>query len=275
VPVNFLLKMGCVKLHILDEQYQRTELKVSYHRKELTPIFFVESTCRVRVYMYCSNNPMNKIDPDGMEDDWVESTTGHIYWDDNATSQATTKPNETYLGKNVLVATHNRDADRNEPINSAQFDLYLESNHDGPSATIQGNTVPADGTKSGTLATGFYSARFQGRASYLKKGKTDLALIVNEGGRVPTAKGSPKLSMTGIFFHKGNTNRESLSTLGGLPISAGCLTGPCMSGSDTQWNAFASQMKGFNGNLYLRSKPAPAFPAVDSSLPGINALKRW
>jgi hypothetical protein len=28
--------MGCIKLHILDEQYQRTELKVNYFNKELT-----------------------------------------------------------------------------------------------------------------------------------------------------------------------------------------------------------------------------------------------
>jgi len=38
--------MGCVKLHILDEQYRRTELKVSYDKKELTSIFCAENTYR-------------------------------------------------------------------------------------------------------------------------------------------------------------------------------------------------------------------------------------
>jgi RHS repeat-associated protein len=50
-------------------------------------------------YTYCSNNPMNKVDPTGMFDDWVESASGEIYWDKNATSKGTTKPGETYLGK--------------------------------------------------------------------------------------------------------------------------------------------------------------------------------
>ena len=57
--------MGCVKLHILDEQYKRTEMRVSYINKELTPNFFVESTCRVRVYAYCNNNPVNAYDLHG------------------------------------------------------------------------------------------------------------------------------------------------------------------------------------------------------------------
>ncbi|MDR3046070.1 MAG: RHS repeat-associated core domain-containing protein, partial [Bacteroidales bacterium] len=227
-------------------------------------------------YAYCSNHPVNRTDPTGLLDDWVEAANGTIYWDDNATSQATTKDGEKYLGKNVLVATHNRDADLNEPINTARFDLYLESNHDGPSASIEGNTVPADGTVSGTLAEGLYSARFQGRNSYLEKGKTDLALVVNEGMTVPTAEGSPKSSMTGIFLHKGNPFQTSLSDSKGNPYSKGCLTGPCMPGSSDRWDNFGAQLKGFKGNLYLRGTPqSSSASSIDSSLPGTDILKRW
>jgi RHS repeat-associated protein len=50
-------------------------------------------------YHFVSNNPIMKIDPDGRHDDWVESADGDIYWDDNATSQETTKEGEKYLGK--------------------------------------------------------------------------------------------------------------------------------------------------------------------------------
>jgi hypothetical protein len=57
--------MGCIKLHILDEQYKRTELKVSYIKKELTSNYCTVNMRKVWVYAYCSNNPVNRIDPDG------------------------------------------------------------------------------------------------------------------------------------------------------------------------------------------------------------------
>jgi len=49
--------MGCVKLHILDEQYKQTELRISYSKKKLTPIFFVENARKEMLIMF--------IDPDG------------------------------------------------------------------------------------------------------------------------------------------------------------------------------------------------------------------
>ena len=49
--------MGCVKLHILDEQYKNTELRVSYFNKKLTPNFCAENLR--------SNILLKYIDPDG------------------------------------------------------------------------------------------------------------------------------------------------------------------------------------------------------------------
>ncbi|MDZ4747201.1 MAG: hypothetical protein SH808_01845 [Saprospiraceae bacterium] len=37
----------------------------------------------------------------GQLDDWVQNADGEIYWDKNATSQATTKVGETYLGRDL------------------------------------------------------------------------------------------------------------------------------------------------------------------------------
>ena len=51
--------MGCVKLHILDEQYKRTELKISYTNKELTFNNSVENERKGTLMRY--------IDPDGRE----------------------------------------------------------------------------------------------------------------------------------------------------------------------------------------------------------------
>ena len=59
--------MGCVKLHILDEQYKRTELKISYTNKELTFNNSVENERKGTL--------INMIDPDGRDPkklkDWV------------------------------------------------------------------------------------------------------------------------------------------------------------------------------------------------------------
>ena len=50
-------------------------------------------------YVYCANNPIKLVDPNGEEIDWVEKADGTIYWDENATSKETTKFGEIYLGK--------------------------------------------------------------------------------------------------------------------------------------------------------------------------------
>jgi len=46
---------------------------------------------------------VNMIDPNGMWSDWVEDRQKRIYWDEQVTSQATTKAGETYVGKTVYA----------------------------------------------------------------------------------------------------------------------------------------------------------------------------
>ncbi|ASK32521.1 sugar-binding protein [Chryseobacterium sp. T16E-39] len=53
-------------------------------------------------YAYSYNNPVRYGDPTGLSgNDFVQRKDGSIYWDKNATSQATTKAGETYLGKDL------------------------------------------------------------------------------------------------------------------------------------------------------------------------------
>ena len=214
-------------------------------------------------YHFSYNNPMNKSDPSGrLPDDWVQSKDGKIYWDNNATSQATTKAGETYLGKNVLVGTHNRDKNLNEKINSAKFEFYSENKKDGSIATIMGNTVPSDNTKAGTLAEGLYSAKFGHRNS--DKYKNELALrIYNLDGTdgLPTVNGNPNPksdgnTLTGVLFHMGNNYQTSLFDSKGNEYSSGCQTSGCYPNSRATHNEFMKIIgTDFQGNYYLRSKP--------------------
>lgn len=209
-------------------------------------------------YVYCADNPVILIDPDGK--DWI-NREGKIIWIDNVTSanDKDLRKGDTYLGRNVLVGTHNRDANLKEPINSARFDLYLESNHKGASATIYGNTVPADVKKYGTLKEGIYPAEAGHRSKY----PNEKAILINGGRDLPTVNGNPhdpkgkpveEQTLRGVFFHAGNTGRKSLTTSSGRPISEGCQTGPNQAGSKNLYNDFMNHVpEDFSGYYYLRS----------------------
>ena len=118
-------------------------------------------------YVYTANNPIRFIDPDGR--DWGEEDLSawekiknffgagiqkNIVWKDDIKSQDDVPwySDDKWLGKNVIVATHNRDEKYNEPINTAKFDVYLESDKTGPSATFYGNTIPSKISESGVLS---------------------------------------------------------------------------------------------------------------------------
>ena len=222
------------------------------------------------------NNPISGTDPTGGREDWYEDSQGNIVWDDNVTSQASLDAagiDGTYLGRNVIVATHNRDG-VNEPINTAKFELYLETNTFGPSATIYGNTVPANTNTSGTLAEGLYSAASGSRSKYVAKGIEDLAILINGGEAVPTVNGNPNSSdnmLRGIFLHMGNNYQESLFDSKGNAYSRGCLTTGCYSGSRDAHNEFMNTVgTDFNGTLYLRPKPQISYIPFSNDLQNIH-----
>ncbi len=218
-------------------------------------------------YAYCSWNPVKYVDPDGR--DWYDSGDGNIMWDDKATSQEAMNKvglKGVYLGKNVLVGKHGRDENLNEDINGAIFELYLETDKTGAIASIKGNTIPCDITYYGTLKEGRYPARYQ---EY--KGKP--AILINEGGDLPTIKGNfnnpenyldkemknPKPIemhiMDAIYFHYGNNYFPSLMDTKKTPWTTGCQTGGNYKGSWIDYITFMQNVPiTFNGWYYLRAK---------------------
>ena len=60
-------------------------------------------------YQYVRNNPISRIDPNGMNDDWVEGAAGTVHWDANVTSKVDPqlKSGEKYIGKTVNVTDEN------------------------------------------------------------------------------------------------------------------------------------------------------------------------
>jgi RHS repeat-associated protein len=59
-------------------------------------------------YNFCSLNPINRIDPNGALDDWVEREDGSIYWNDDVTSKndKDLAEGETYRGTNYRRFEH-------------------------------------------------------------------------------------------------------------------------------------------------------------------------
>ena len=48
-------------------------------------------------YAYCNNNPIMRIDPNGMSDGWIDDGNGSVFWDQNTNSQE--ELNINYAGK--------------------------------------------------------------------------------------------------------------------------------------------------------------------------------
>jgi hypothetical protein len=240
--------MGCVKLHILDEQYKCTELKVSYRQKELTPNFCAENLR--------SGMPINRIDPSGLLDDWYENANGEIKWTDYK-SQAEMNSNGVqgkYLGQAVVQfngARHEKLGTKNgqtgyingEGARTASVTVYGKNGADDIHS-FTGYTMTSNPDVYGAINEGTYNGNYMNPG---KGGSLSSNWALNGGGNVPTMDNKPNYNpevmgtwiygtpnKNGIYIHSANSSGYASGN-----VSTGCLLI-----SPNDWNAFNSAMSG-------------------------------
>jgi len=183
----------------------------------------------VSPYNFVQNNPINRIDPTGELDDWVENADGGIYWDNNATSQSSTKAGERYLGKAVVTF----EGSRNEKLGQGQ-NLFGEGavlanvtvyGPDGANDIehYQGFTMSSNFEKYGAIDDGEYTVNYRnpGKRGALKSNwAVENTRPVNALDGVNPSPVYPysATQKDGIYIHRSNRNGWA-----GGQVSTGCL----------------------------------------------------
>ncbi len=212
-------------------------------------------------YVYCVNNPLQYIDPFGLDwydfgydlggkhytdIQWREGSDSQVYM--TATGYASTAES---LGEEVLVAN----GSLNEDVNEATFEYYSSRDKTGPIASGVGNTIPSDRSKYATIAEGVHDAKIYSKR---KSGHLALELSHDGSGRIPTIGNNPNpksdyFGQNGanyILVHIGNPDYLNMFSPGGSPYSMGCQT--MFYGNPSGYDVFMSNFgPTWTGKYYL------------------------
>lgn len=235
-----------------DIRYYDSETSIWLSVDPLLDLFLHQSS-----YTYCSNNPVNRIDPNGMWDDWVEAANGRIYWDENATSQATTKEGEIYLGKAFVHFKGKENEQLGDGGNLyGKGAILADITVYGPGgendiANYKGYTMSSDPNFFGVVVEGDYTVNRLGANEPPGPYNSDL-VIEHRNAQIPAKNGvNPAFPnrkpgyLTGVFIHRSNNNGFAGTFVNKngkySGVSQGC---PLIAPKD--WNAFVNQLKSVN-----------------------------
>jgi hypothetical protein len=203
------------------------------------------------------------VDPDGRSIDWVESADGEIYWDENATSQATTKKDEKYLGEAVVIFNGSEDEKlgndgtlTGEGAKPAKVTIYGKNGKDDIK-TYNGLTMTSNPDEYVPIEEGDYKAFYQDMNSspYGEKGAKKKGYSTALTYRISTLDGNLELPTidgksnpanhdkpikTEIYLHRNNWSGKGTSS------SSGCLN---IDGR--QWRNVEKQL-GKSNNIFIR-----------------------
>ena len=228
-------------------------------------------------YHYCSNNPVGRVDPSGMSDDWYEDENGNIQWTDYKSQEEmnATGLSGRYLGESVIVfnGSENEKLGDNDNLfgegaQLATATVYGKKDRNDIQ-TYDAYTMGSDPVNLGAIADGEYSFNYDAKG---KSGKLTSHWTINGRGNVPAYGGKNpnknsslygKSYKNGIFIHTSNKNgyagiyADSKGNIHG--ISEGCLlivpSKYDAKGIPTNngWDQFNIQLSGVNnGTLILK-----------------------
>ena len=225
-------------------------------------------------YAYCSDNPIMRIDPDGMADDWYESASGNITWTD-CKSQQELDANGikgTYLGQAVAVF----EGSQNEKLGKGnnlfgEGAVLAKATIYGPNGVddikeYDAFTMSSDFSTFGAIDNGTYTVNYRnpGKGGQLKSNwavNNTMPVDCLDGKNPNPIEGYSKTQKNGIYIHSSNRDRfagkyyhkngDKKGQLKGA-ISTGCLLiVPSKYDSkgnslNNGWNQFDNQLKGVN-----------------------------